>query len=55
MNGAKKDIDPESELVEQDDEQSLPEVEHETAIDLTAGSPLAAGSATIARFAKHAP
>src|SRR3954468_3640719 len=55
MNGAKKDIDPESELVEQDDEQSLPEVEHETAIDLAAGNPLAAGSATIARFAKHAP
>jgi excinuclease ABC subunit C len=55
MNGAKKDIDPESELVEQDDEQSLPEVEHETAIDLTAGNPLAAGSETIARFAKHAP
>ncbi len=55
MNGAKKDIDPDSELVEEDDEQSLPEVEHETAIDLTAGSPLAAGRAAILRHAKHAP
>jgi excinuclease ABC subunit C len=54
MNG-KKDIDPASELAEQDEEQSLPEVEHETTIDLAAGNPLAAGRATIARYAKHAP
>jgi excinuclease ABC subunit C len=54
MNG-KKDIDPASELAEQDEEQSLPELERETAIDLAAGNPLAAGRATIARYAKHAP
>src|SRR5215207_1690835 len=54
MNG-KKDIDPASELAEQDEEQNLPEIEHETAIDLAAGNPLAAGRATIVRYAKHAP
>jgi excinuclease ABC subunit C len=54
MNG-KKDIDPASDLGEQDEEQSLPELEHETTIDLAAGNPLAAGRATIARYAKHAP
>src|SRR5215208_4380158 len=54
MNG-KKDIDPATELAEQDEEQSLPELEHETTIDLAAGNPLAAGRATIARYAKHAP
>src|SRR3954453_16666533 len=59
MNGTKKDIDPASELLEEDDEQSLPEVEHETAIDLSGsgplGGPLAAGRAVIARSAKLAP
>ena len=56
MNGSKKDIDPAMELAEEEDEQSLPEVEHETAIDLAAGSgPLAAGRAAIARHAKFAP
>jgi excinuclease ABC subunit C len=55
MNGTKKDIDPASELVDEDDEQSLPEVEHETAIDLAAAGPLAAGRAVIARHAKLAP
>src|SRR5215212_3781006 len=54
MNG-KKDIDPATELAEQDEEQSLPELEHETTIDLTVGNPLAAGRTTIARYAKHAP
>src|SRR4051812_28043864 len=54
MNG-KKDIDPASELAEHDEEQSLPELEHETTIDLAAGNPLAAGRGTIARYAKHAP
>jgi excinuclease ABC subunit C len=54
MNG-KKDVDPASEFAEQDEEQSLPELEHETTIDLAAGNPLAAGRATIARYAKHAP
>ena len=54
MSVAKKDIDPVSELVEEDDEQSLPEVE--TAIDLAAAAgPLAAGRAAILRHVKHAP
>ncbi len=34
MNGAKKDIDPTTELVEEDEEQTLPELEQDTAIDL---------------------
>jgi len=34
MNGTKNDIDPASELVEEDDEQALPE--QEPAIDLAA-------------------
>jgi excinuclease ABC subunit C len=56
MSGVKKDIDPSTELVEEDDEQSLPEVERDTAIDLTAAAgPLAAGRAAIMRAAKHAP
>ncbi len=54
MNGTKNDIDPTTELVEEDEEQGLPEPD--TAIDLAAGSdPLAAGRAVIARDAKHAP
>jgi excinuclease ABC subunit C len=56
MNGNKKDVDPTSELVEDDEEQSLPELERELAIDLTtAEGPLAAGRAAIAAAAKHAP
>ncbi len=56
MNGPKKDVDPASELVEEDDEESLPEVEHETTIDLAAGAgPLAAGTAAIVRDARLAP
>src|SRR3954447_22740022 len=55
MNGAKKDIDPTTELVEEDEEQTLPEVERETTIDLAATGPLAAGRAVIARHAKLAP
>jgi len=51
MNGAKKDIDPESELPEEDEETSLPELELEEAAPGT----LAAGRAAIARFAKLAP
>jgi len=56
MSGVKKDIDPATELVEDDEEPSLPEVERDTAIDLTAAAgPLAAGRAAIMRDAKHAP
>src|SRR5262245_4136951 len=53
MSGAKKDIDPATELVEEDDEQSLPEAEE---IDLAAAAgPLAAGRAAIMRHARTAP
>ena len=51
MNGTNKDIDPASELREEDEDPSLPELEMESA---TAGT-LAAGRAAIARFAKLAP
>ncbi len=50
MNG-KRDIDPESELREEDDDASLPELELEEA---PAGT-LKAGRAAIARSVKHAP
>jgi excinuclease ABC subunit C len=54
MSGTPKDIDPATELVEEDEEQSLPETEQ--AIDLaTAAGPLAAGRAVIMRHAKTAP
>src|SRR5262245_2097692 len=52
MSGTKKDIDPATELVEEDEEQSLPESEE---IDLAAAGPLAAGRAAIMRHAKTAP
>lgn len=51
MNGTNKDIDPASELREEDEDSSLPELEVEGA---TAGT-LAAGRAAIARSAKLAP
>jgi excinuclease ABC subunit C len=54
MNGTKSDIDPATELVEEDEDQTLPE--QEPAIDLAAGAgPLAVGRAVIARHAKSAP
>src|SRR5215467_7456675 len=56
MSGEKRDIDPSTELVEEDEEQSLPEVERETALDLALGTgSLAAGRAAIARYARLAP
>ena len=56
MNGAKKDIDPTTDLAEEDEEQNLPDFEPATEIDLTTGTgPLAAGRAVIARHAKLAP
>jgi excinuclease ABC subunit C len=59
MSIPKKDVDPATELVEEDDEQSLPELE--TAVDLSApdlaagAGPLAAGRAAILRHVKLAP
>ena len=52
MNG-KKDIDPQSELDEREDEPTLPEIEEEP--DLTKTGTLAAGRSAIVRAAKHAP
>ncbi len=51
MNGTPKDIDPASELREEDDEQALPELE---SAEQPPGT-LAAGRAAIAHAAKHAP
>ncbi len=54
MNVPKKDVDPATDLIEEDDEQSLPEIE--TAMDLATGvGPLAAGRNAILRHAKLAP
>jgi excinuclease ABC subunit C len=57
MNPPKnKDIEPEIELAEQDEEPTLPPPESDAQIDLeTAAGPLAAGRAGIARFGRHAP
>jgi excinuclease ABC subunit C len=56
MNVTKKDIDPAAEIVEEEDESTLPEVEETSALDLeTASGPLAAGRAAILRHARHAP
>ncbi len=60
MSGPRKDIDPATELAEEDDEQTLPELEPEgageSAIDLADGAgSLAVGRAAIARHARHAP
>jgi len=55
MNGTKNDIDPTTELVEEDEEATLPEPQPEGALDLAAAGPLAAGHAAIMRYAKLAP
>ena len=56
MNGSKRDIDPTSELVEDDEDPTLPEPEQDNAIDLAAAAgPLAIGRAVIASHAKLAP
>ena len=52
MNGTNKDVDPTTELVEEDDEQALPE--QEPTLELAAG-PLAVGRAVITDHAKLAP
>jgi excinuclease ABC subunit C len=51
MNGTPKDIDPASDLREEDDEQALPELEQ---AEQRPGT-LAAGRTAIARAVKHAP
>ncbi len=51
MNGGKKDIDPASELREEDEESSLPELD----LNEPATGTLANGAAAIARAVKHAP
>jgi excinuclease ABC subunit C len=54
MNGTKNDIDPATELREEDEEPALPELESD--MDLAAASgPLAAGRAVILNHAKLAP
>src|SRR6516165_10600080 len=53
MNGSKNDIDPASELLEEDEDEALPEPEQD--LDLAAAGPLAVGRAVIATHAKLAP
>jgi excinuclease ABC subunit C len=55
MTRPNKDIDAASVLVEEDDEPSLPEIAEESDVDLEGSGPLAAGRATLAHYAKHAP
>ena len=55
MNGTKNDIDPSTELVEDDDDPALPEPEQEAALDLVGEGPLALGRAVIASHARLAP
>ena len=55
MAGRDKDVDPASELVEEDEEQALPDSE-ELELDAEyARGPLAAGRAALLRHAKLAP
>jgi excinuclease ABC subunit C len=51
MSGSKKDIDPESDLREDDDEQALPDLD----LNEPATGTLAGGHAAILRAVKHAP
>src|SRR3954466_3548040 len=54
MNGkTKQDVDPQSELRDEDEEAALPEIEEEP--DPARAGPLAAGHAAISRYAKNAP
>jgi excinuclease ABC subunit C len=54
MNGRNKDIDPASELVEEDEDPTLPETE-DTLLGIEDAAPLAAGRAALLRYAKLAP
>ena len=54
MNGAKKDIDPTTDLAEADEEQNLPDLEPAAEIDLAAGAgPLAAGRVGLLLVVPH--
>ena len=53
MNGRGKDVDPASELVDEDDEATLPD--SEPVLDLEGATPLAAGRAALMQHAKLAP
>src|SRR6185437_9876908 len=60
MSGIKKDIDPASEIVEDDEEATLPEPELESAQEAAeqaaqSSGTVAAGLATIGRYARLAP
>jgi excinuclease ABC subunit C len=55
MNGRKTDIEPELDLVDDDEDQSLPPPEPDTAADPQAQPPPAAGRAIIAGHLKTAP
>jgi excinuclease ABC subunit C len=55
MAGGNKDIDPASELVEEDEEQSLPDREELELGDEQSSGPLNAGRAALLRHAKLAP
>jgi excinuclease ABC subunit C len=54
MNGRNKDIDPATELVEEDDEQALPEPD-DASHDLDRAGPATAGRAALVRAVKLAP
>jgi len=54
MAGREKDIDPASVLVEEDEEQALPENE-EPSLAAEGGAPVATGRAVLLRYAKLAP
>jgi excinuclease ABC subunit C len=54
MNGRNKDIDPATELVDEDEEQALPESDN-ASLDLDHPSPASAGRAALVRAAKLAP
>ena len=55
MTGGNKDIDPASELVEDDEEQTLPDREEPALAPEQGSGPLAAGRAALLRHAKLAP
>jgi excinuclease ABC subunit C len=55
MNDPKKDIAPEPDLVEEDDEPSLPEAEEAIRLDEAAAGSLAAGRDAIIGAIRHAP